>query len=69
MLFNLIVFLCSFNSFIPIFRLLEDMDMRVDNTKSKLDMGLKRMNDFIQANSGMSSFPSYFIIKLMKTKL
>ncbi|KAJ3012652.1 UNVERIFIED_CONTAM: hypothetical protein HDU68_001082 [Siphonaria sp. JEL0065] len=32
--------------------LLQDLDVQVDMTQGKLDMGMKRLKDFIDANAG-----------------
>ena len=49
----------SFDSMIqnPMIRLLRDMESQVDTTAGKLQLGMRRMNDFIKANSGMCSRP------------
>ncbi|KAI8848625.1 hypothetical protein BC829DRAFT_393503 [Chytridium lagenaria] len=40
-------------------RLLDDLETNVDTTKGKLDMGMKRLKEFVNANSGTFN-PSFF---------
>ncbi|KAJ3241329.1 Syntaxin-6 [Chytriomyces hyalinus] len=40
--------------------LLQDLDVQVEGTQDKMDMGMKRLKDFIQANAGDDPFMHHF---------